>query len=72
MASISDILSALQNAVTAVNSLNKTLGSVFPGATALSTVVPSSVGSVTFTSSEPKGFLSVTTSSGYTGKIAVY
>lgn len=72
MASISDILSALQNAVTAVNSLNKTLGSVFPGATAMSTVVPSSVGSVTFTSSEPKGFISVTTSSGYAGKIAVY
>ena len=72
MASISDILSALQNAVTAVNSLNKTLGSVFPGATALSTVAPSSVGSVTFTSSEPKGFIGVTTSSGYQGKVPVY
>jgi len=72
MASISDILSALQNAVTAVNSLNKTLGSVFPGATALSTTSPSSVGAVTFTSSQPKGFIAVTTSSGYAGKIAVY
>lgn len=72
MASLSDILSAIQNSVTAINSLNKTLGTVFPGATALSTVVPSSVGSVTFTSSEPKGFISVTTSSGYQGKVAVY
>jgi hypothetical protein len=72
MAGITDILSAIQNAVTGINSLNKTLASVFPGATALSTVVPSSVGSVTFTSSQPKGFLSVTTSSGLVGKIAVY
>lgn len=72
MASLSDILSAIQNSVTAINSLNKTLGAVFPGATAMSTVAPSSVGSVTFTSSEPKGFLSVTTSSGYAGKLAIY
>jgi hypothetical protein len=72
LASLTDILSALQNGVTALNSVNKTLGAVFPGATTLSTTAPSSVGSITFTSSEPKGFLSVTTSSGYAGKIAVY
>jgi hypothetical protein len=72
MAGITDILSSIQNAVTAINSLNKTLAVVFPGATALSTVVPSSVGSVTFTSSEPKGFLSIVTSSGFSGKVAVY
>jgi hypothetical protein len=69
---LTNVLSALQNGVAAINSLNKTLGVVFPGATALSTVAPSSVGSVTFTSSEPKGFLSITTSSGYSGKIAIY
>lgn len=70
--SIVNLLSAVQNAVTAINNLNRTLGTVFPGATALSTVAPSSVGAITFTSSEPKGFLSITTSSGYAGKIAIY
>jgi hypothetical protein len=72
MAGITDILSAIQNAVTGINSLNKTLAAVFPGATALSTVVPSSVGSITFTSSEPKGFISIVTSSGFAGKVAIY
>jgi hypothetical protein len=72
MAGLTDILSALQNGVTAINSLSKTLGQVFPGATAMSTTAPSSVGTVTYTSSQPKGFISVTTSSGYAGKIPVY
>lgn len=72
MAGITDLVTALQNGVTALNSVQKTLAAVFPGATSLSTTAPSSVGSITFTSSEPKGFLSVTTSSGYAGKIAVY
>lgn len=70
--SLVNLLSAVQNAVTAINGLNQTLGLVFPGATALSTTAPSSVGTVTFTSSEPKGFISITTSSGYQGKVAVY
>jgi len=69
---ISDLLTAMQNGVIALNSVNKTLGAVFPGATALSTTAPSSVGSIPFASSQPKGYLSVTTSSGYQGKIAVY
>lgn len=72
MAGINDLFSALQNAVTAANAINKTLSQVFPGATAMSTVAPSSVGSITFTSSETKGFVSITTSSGFVGKVALY
>lgn len=72
MAGLSDLLSALQNGVIALNSVNKTLGTVFPGATAVSTTAPSSVGAVTFTSSQAVGFISVTTSSGYTAKIPLY
>lgn len=70
-ASLSDILIALQDAVQAVNNLNQTLGSVFPGATALSTTIPST-SSITFTSSQAAGFMSVVSSSGGTFKIAVY
>lgn len=72
MASITDVISTLQNAVTAVNSLNKTLATVFPGATAVSTTTPSSVGAITFSSSLAKGYLTVVTSSGFSGKIALY
>ncbi len=72
VASLSDILTSLQNGVTAANSLNQTIARVFPGATALSTTIPSSVGALTFTSSQPKGFISVITSSGFAGKIPIY
>ena len=73
MASITDILSALQNGVTGINSLNKTLGAVFPGATTLGVTAPSSTGNtLTFLSSQPKGWMAITTSSGYAGYIAVY
>jgi hypothetical protein len=72
MASLSDLLSALQNGVVAVNNLNTTLGNVFPGATTVSTTAPSSAGSITFTSSETKGFISVISSSGATYRVALY
>ncbi len=72
MIGLGDILSALQNGVTALNSVNKTLGSVFPGATAVSTTAPSSVGAITFSSSLAKGFITVTTSSGFSAKMALY
>ena len=71
-ASLSDILSALQNGVNGLNALTKTISQVIPGATALSTTAPSSVGAITFTSSQPKGFISVITSSGYAGKLPIY
>ena len=72
MGSLTDILSAIQNGVTGINNLNKTLGTVFPGATAVSTTAPSSVGAITFSSSLTKGYITVTTSSGFTGKIPLY
>ena len=72
MASLSDVLTALQNGVTALSAVNKTLSQVFPGATAVSTTAPSSVGAITFSSSLTKGYITVTTSSGFTGKIALY
>lgn len=72
MASLTDILSALQNGVTALSAVNKTLTTVFPGATAISTTTLSSVGALTFTSSQAVGFISITTSSGYAAKVPVY
>jgi len=72
MASITDLISALQNGVVALNSVNKTLSQVFPGATAVSTTAPSSVGAITFSSSQTKGYITVVTSSGFSGKIALY
>jgi hypothetical protein len=71
MASLSDILASLQNGVTGINNLAATLARVIPGATALSSAVPP-VGTITFTSSQATGFISVVTSSGYSGKIPVY
>lgn len=71
-ASLSDILASLQNGVTGLNNLATTLARVIPGATALSTTTPSSVGALTFSSSQPKGFISVITSSGFAGQIPIY
>lgn len=68
---LSDILSALQNGVSAINNLNASLANIFPQTTALSTVAPSA-GTITFNSSEASSFLSVTTSSGGIYKLAAY
>lgn len=70
-ASLSDLLSALQNGVQAIRGLNTTLGNVFPQATAYSTTA-ATAGTITFTSSQATGFISVITSSGATVKVAVY
>lgn len=69
-ASITDLLTAMQNGVQAINNLNTTLKLVFPQATGLSTSV--TAGTITFTSSLAVGFLLVTTSSGYAVKVPVY
>lgn len=66
-----DILTALQNGVQALNTLNTTLQSVFPQATAVSTTA-ATAGTITFTSSQAAAFLSVVTSSGATYKVALY
>jgi len=71
MVSRQDHLTATQNIVNAINLVVQQLKSVFPQATAASTVAPSA-GTITFTSSEAAAFLSVTTSSGGSYKIPMY
>lgn len=69
--SLTDILAALQNGVVAINNLNTTLQQIFPQATAFSTIA-ATAGTITFTSSQATGFISVVTSSGATVKVATY
>ncbi len=70
--SLSDILAALQNGVVAINQLSTQLSETFPQATTVSTAARGSVGTITYTSSQATGFLAVTTSSGFTGYVALY
>ena len=69
-ASLDVILNTLQNGVTALNNLRTSINTVFPRTTASST--GATTGSVTFSSSQPAGFMIVQTSSGATVKIAYY
>lgn len=71
MASLSDLLSALQNGVVALRAVNTTLGNIFPQATSYSTTA-AVAGTISFTSSQAVGFISVVTSSGATLKVALY
>lgn len=70
MASDSDVLTTLQNGVQAINSLSRQLGNTFLTASVGSTGV--GAGTITFSSSLASGFLTVTTSSGYQAKLALY
>lgn len=67
---IGDLLQSLQQGVQALNNLRVTLSTVFPQASAVST--SATTGAATLTSSQPAGFLTVTTSSGATFKVALY
>jgi len=69
---LDSIWNTLQNGVTAINNLASTVKNVFPQLSGNSTTVPSSVGGVTFTSSQPVGFSLVTLSSGVTVKFPYY
>ena len=69
---LSDILLTLNNGVQALNNVRVALTSFFPQATAVSTAARGSLGTITFTSSQATGFLAVTTSSGFTGYVALY
>lgn len=69
---ISDLIATLQNGVTAIYKLQQQLAATFPQATLVSTAARGSVGSITFSSSQAVGFLSVTTSSGFAGWVAIY
>jgi hypothetical protein len=65
MVSLSEILAALQNGVTALNSLNTKLGNTFlQQGTVVSSAITTTGSTITFTSSQAAGFLAVTTSSG--------
>lgn len=70
--SISVLVATAQNAVNALYALQRQLQTTFPQATAVSTAVRGSVGTITFDSSQATGFLAVTTSSGFTGYVALY
>jgi hypothetical protein len=70
-ASLADILGALQNGVAAVGHLRRTVAGIFPQSTPVTSSAPG-VGEIVFNSSQATGFLAVTTSSGFTGWIAVY
>jgi hypothetical protein len=68
---LSDILAALQNGVAAVGYLRQQLGKIFPQSAVISSTAPG-VGELVFDSSQATGFLAVTTSSGFTGYVALY
>lgn len=57
--------------ITALNGLNASIGAL-PHTSAVSTVIPSSVGALSFPSSQPSEFLIVATSTGGTVKIPAY
>jgi len=70
--SLSDILAALQNGVTAINRLGNIVSVIFPEVTSTSTSAPSAVGAITFSSSLATGFMLVELSSGATVKVPYY
>lgn len=72
MASLTDILTSLQEGVVALNQLNQTLATIFPQATALSTTAPAAAGTITFSSSLATTFIEVVASNGTTYKVAAY
>lgn len=69
--SLSEILAALQNGVTGINNLTAKIGTVFPQSGTVATTL-SSAGTITFTSSQVRGWLLVTTSSGGIYSVPLY
>lgn len=69
---LNSILDAIQQGVTALNSLNSTIRTIFPQLSGNSTSGPSAAGGITFSSSQPTGFSLVTLSSGVTVKVPYY
>jgi hydroxymethylglutaryl-CoA reductase len=67
---LSDILSALQNGVTAIQALQRQLAVSFPSVTAPSSVAPA-VGTITYNSSQVAAFGLMQTSSGGVYRIAL-
>jgi hypothetical protein len=67
---LSDILTTLQQGVQALNNLTIQIKTTFPQVGALST--SATTGSISYNSSQPAAFLSVTTSSGATYKVPLF
>ncbi len=62
---LNDILSAIQNGVSAVNNLGNRLSTTFlQSGVVVSSAITTANSTITFTSSQAAGFISVTTSSG--------
>lgn len=73
MAGLADLLSALQDGVRAINSLNTRLQTTFlQQGTVVSSAITTANSTVTFGSSQAAGFIAVTTSSGAAGYIPWY
>lgn len=68
--SITDIFTAIQNGVTALNKISKSLATSFPQVTGTSSTV--TVGALTFSSSQPVTFITIVSTSGATLKIPAY
>jgi len=72
-ASLTDLLSAMQNGVTAIQGLSTKLGTTFlQSGTVVSSAVATTGSTITFTSSQAAGFIAVTTSSGAAYYLPVY
>lgn len=71
MASLGDILAAVQNLVQATNQEVIQLKTAFPHSTATSSFI-TATGAISFNSSQPVAFMVVTSSSGAVFKIPVF
>ena len=69
--SLSDILAALQHGVQAINGLRTQVRATFPHISEFS-ITPPSAGGVSFASSQATAFMPITTSSGFTGYVALF
>ena len=67
---IGDLLQTMQQGVQAINNLTTQIRTTFPNISALST--SATTGAITFNSSQPSQFGTVTTSSGGTYKVPLY
>lgn len=67
---LGDLLQTLQQGVQGINNLTTQIKNTFPSVSALST--SATVGTITFSSSQPSQFLTVITSSGGTYKTPLY
>lgn len=68
--SLTDIFTVLQNGVTALSAVAQSLSKSFPQVTGTSSTA--TVGGLTFSSSQPAGFITIVSTSGATVKIPYY